>query len=153
MPNEIRTKLDAWTTFTCTLASLASGSARQSTIVSNSTLRPAALIDLKITSGGVAPTAGTVYELFLLRGDSAGNRDDNAGASDAAITIENAPLLGTLVVTATTNKAFQRLFDTAVLGKLGTEFGIAVRNSSGQALNNTEGNHRKAYATYLPEIQ
>ena len=48
--------------------------------------------------------------------------------ADAAITIENAPLLGTLVVTATANKNFQRIFDTAALGKLGTEFGVAVRN-------------------------
>lgn len=151
MPNEIRTKLDTWTNFTITLASLATASARQSTIVANTTLRPAALIDFKLQSGGTAPTNGTVYELFLLRGDNSGNRDDNAGASDAAITIENAPLLGTLVVTNTVNKNFQRIFDTAALGKLGTEFGIAVRNSTGQTMNATQQAPR--YALYLPEIQ
>ena len=151
MANEIRTKLDAWTNFTITLASLATASARQSTIIANTTLRPAALIDFKIQSGTVAPTNGTVFEFFLLRGDNSGNRDDNAGASDAAITIENAPLLGTLVVTATASKNFQRIFDTAALGKLGTEFGVAVRNSTGQTMNATQQAPR--YALYLPEIQ
>lgn len=151
MPNEIRNKLDAWANFTITTASLATGSARQSTVVANTLLRPAALIDFKIQSGGTAPTNGTVYEFFLIRGDSAGNRDDNAGASDAAITIENAPLLGTLVVTATINKNFQRIFDTATMGKLGTEFAVAVRNSTGQTMNVTQQAPR--YALYLPEIQ
>ena len=110
------------------------------------------MVDMRIRSGAVAPTAGTVYEIFLIRGDGSGNRDDNAGAVDAAITIENSALIGTLIVTATANKDFQRTYDTAFAGKLGTEWGIAVRNSSGQALNGTEGNHIKRFAPYLPVI-
>jgi hypothetical protein len=110
------------------------------------------LIYYRIQSGGVAPTAGAVYALFLLRSDGT-VADDNAGASDAAITIENAPLLGTIIVTATTNKNFYGVFDTATLGPLGSSFGIAVLNGSGQALNATEGNHLKRYTLYLPEVQ
>jgi hypothetical protein len=155
MPNEIRTKTDALTTFTITLASLASGSARQSTMIDNTNLRPAAIVYLKIESGAVAPTAGSVYEIYLLRGDAAAAtyRTDGAGASDAAITIENAQLLGTIVVTATANKNFYGEFDTWPLGPLGPEWGIAVKNTSGQALNATEGNHLKEYVLYLPEVQ
>ena len=153
MANEIRTKRDAVASFTITLASLANAAARQSTMVTNSTDRPGMLVQLKIESGGSAPTAGAVYEVFLISGNGSGYRSDNAGASDAAITIENAKMIGAIVVTATTNKNFYGDFDTAPLGRLDEEFGIAVLNSSGQALNATEGNHTKQYETYLDEIQ
>lgn len=153
MANEIRTKLDAWTNFTITLAALAAGSARQSSIVSNPNQRPAALVNLKIQSGN-APAAGTIYEVYLLRGDGVVNyRTDGAGAVDAAITIVNAQLMGTMVVTNNANTNFYGDFDTAPLGPLGTQWGIAVKNSTDQALNGTEANHVKEYATYLPEIQ
>lgn len=153
MANQINTKNIATAAFTITLASLATASARQSTIVDNSTNDyPAAIIYLRIKSGAAAPTAGTVYELYLIRSDGT-VRDDAAGASDAAITIENAPLIGTLVVTATANKNFYGIFDTAGLGVLGAEWGIAVKNSSGQTVSTTEGDHYYKYAYYVPEVQ
>lgn len=152
MANEIRTKPITAATFTLTLASLANGSARQSTLVSNSSNYPAALIFLDIQSGTNAPTVNTVYEVYLLRSDGT-TADDAAGASDAAITIENAQLIGTIIVTATANKHFYGVFDTAPFGALGTSWGIAIKNSSGQALHGTEGNHRKAYTYYVPEVQ
>lgn len=136
-------------TFTITLASLANASARQSTLVSNTNNYPAALIFLELTSGGVAPTAGAVYEVYLIRSDGT-TADDNAGASDAAITIENATLLGTIVLTATTAKGFVGIFDTAPFGPLGDTWGIAVKNSSGQTISTTEGDHVKGYQYYIP---
>lgn len=152
MANEIRTKDIASAAFTITLASLANGSGRQSTLISNSSDYPAAIVYLKITSGGSAPTAGNVYEVYLLRSDGT-IADDGAGASDAAITIENAPLLGTIVVTANAAKAFYGVFDTSALGPLGPTWGIAVKNSSGQALSTTEGDHDYNYSYYVPEVQ
>lgn len=157
MANEIRTKNIAKATFTLTLASLANGSARQSTIIDNSSNDyPAALIYLKIKSGGTAPTAGKVYEVYLIRGNdpsSSDYRSDGAGASDAAITIENAVLLGAIVVTNTANKVFYGEFDTAPFGPLGPEWGIAIKNNSGQALHATEGDHYKGYSYYVSEVQ
>ena len=152
MPNEIRLKDIARATFTITLASLANLSARQSTMISNPNDYPSANITLQIRSGGVAPTAGTVYEVYLIRGDGV-ERDDNAGATDATIVIENATLLGTIVVTANTAKDFTKSFDTTPAGPLGIEWGIAVRNASGQALDATEANHVKGYQYFVPEIQ
>ena len=143
-------------TFTCTLASLATATSRQSTMINNSSNHPAAIITMKIKSGSVAPTAGTTYDIFLLRGDDASSstyRTDGAGATDAAITIENALLLGSIVVTATTAKNFYGDFDTAPLGPLGPEWGIAVRNNTGQSLDSTEGNHLKGYLYYRPQAQ
>ena len=153
MANEIRTKFDANANFTITLAALASGSARQSTIVANANNRGAAVIYLRIQSGN-APAAGTIYEVYLIRDDGVTNiRTDNAGAADAAITINNAQILGTLVVTNNANTNFSADFDTAPLGPLGPKWGIAVKNSTDQAMNAVEANHLKEYAYYLPEIQ
>jgi hypothetical protein len=156
MASEIRTKPIAKATFTMTLASLANNSARQSTMVANANNYPAAIVTMRIKSGAAAPTVGTLYEVYLLRGDDASSstyRTDGAGASDAAITIENAQLLGTIVVTATAAKNFYGEFDTAPLGPLGPEWGIAVKNVTGQALSATEGDHLKGYVYYVPEAQ
>lgn len=150
--SEIRTKLDSGAAFTITLASLANATARQSTLLSNSSNRPAALVYVRIKSGGSAPTAASVYEVFLLRSDGT-VADDAAGASDAAITIENAPLLGTIVVTANTAKNFYGIFDTAPLGPLGATWGIAIRNKSGQTISTTEADHAARYTYYVPEAQ
>jgi hypothetical protein len=154
------------TAFTCSLApggvGLAAAGARQSTMLNNKATvgadsgYPAALVYIKIKSGGVAPTAGKTYEIYLLRGDdpaASSYRTDNAGASDAAITIENAQLLGTIVVTANAAKNFFGEFDTAPLGPLGPEWGIAIKNNTDQALDTTEGNHLKEFSYYIPEAQ
>jgi hypothetical protein len=158
MAADIITEVDAFASFTITLASLANGSARQATIVDNTLLkRPAANIAYLIKSGGTGPTAGAIYEIFLERREdtttAAGNTcvaDDAAGIADAAITIENSQLIGALVVTNTANKNFYAIFTTANLGVLGPAWLTSVRNSSGQALNATEGDHRKRYQTYRP---
>ena len=150
--NTVLDKIAARATFTITLDSLANGSARQSTMISNaSPAHPRALIWLILESNGSAPTAGAVYEVYLLRSNGT-EADDNAGASDAAITIENAPLLGTIVVTATANKNFYGCFDTAALGPLGTSWGIAVKNSSGQALHAATSTNVAAYMYVDPDI-
>lgn len=153
MANEIQIKDGTATALTITLASLATSSARQSTTIDNSTTQfPSVIIFVKITSGTVAPTAGQVYEIYLLRSDGT-VADDGAGASDAAITIENAPLLGTIVVTNTASKAFYGVFDTSTLGVLGATWGIAVKNATDQSLHSTGGNHAIRYTSYLPEVQ
>lgn len=155
MANEISTKIIDKALFTITLASLADGTSRQSTMVANSGNYPAAIIALRITSGGAAPTSGTTYDIFLLRGDTGSStyRTDGAGASDAAIVIENARLLGSIFVTADAAKNFYGEFDTSSLGPLGSEWGIAVRNNTGQTLSSTEGDHLKEYMYYIPEVQ
>ena len=137
--------------FTLTLASLASGSGRQTNMITNSEDYPSALISIKIRSG-TAPAAGRAYKIYLIRGTGT-IRDDGAGASDAAITIENAPLLGTIIVTNTANKDFYAIIHTAEkgIGALGPEWGIAVVNDTDQALNSTEGNHFYGYTYMVPE--
>lgn len=156
MANAIETRYDAKTAITISLGGLVTNTSQQSTMIDNSSTQyPGALIYCQIKSGSSGlPTAGTVYEIFLLRGDdhaSSTHRTDGAGASDAAISILNAPLLGVIVVTAAASTIFYGEFDTSFAGVLGKSWGIAVRNSSGQTLN--ASGHQIEYVGYLPEIQ
>lgn len=137
--------------FTITLASLAnstSGAGRQSTIIDNtSNLYTSAQVSLKITVG-TTPTANSLIYVYLIRSnnDTTAIIDDGAGASDAALTVVNAPLLGTILCSAaTSNTAYYGVFDTKALGSLGPKWGIAVVNSTGVALNATGGNHVASY--------
>ena len=154
---DIKPRYGASTAFTITLASLANAAARQSSMIDNSTNKyEGALITVKIMSGVSTPTAGTAYEVYLLRRDdhaSPNVADDNAGSSDAAITIENAALLGIIRVTANSAKAFYGTFDTAPLGVLGPSWGIAIRNGSGQTISSTEGDHIERYVPYYRAVE
>lgn len=131
--------------FTLTLASLANstvGVGRQSTLIDNSTnLYDSAEITLNIKVG-TTPTANSLIYVFLIRSNADGTpiADDNAGASDAGITIVNATPLGSiLVIDATTGANYRKSFDTRFAGLLGPKWGIAIVNSSGVALNASEG--------------
>jgi len=137
--------------FTITLASLASsttGGGRQSTIVDNTTnLYTSAQIELAIKVG-TSPTANSLIYVYLIRdnNDVTPLRDDGAGASDATITIINAPLLGTILCNAsTTGATYRGIFDTKPLGSLGPKWGIAIVNATGVNLDSTEANHIKSY--------
>ena len=137
--------------FTITLASLANGSSRQGTIISNSGDYPAALIFGKVMTG-TTPTVNTLFEFYLIRSNGT-YRDDKAGAADAAITIRNAFLLGTISVTADSDTSYEFVMDTAPLGALGPEWTIAVKNSTGSALNATGSNFDIDYRYYTPDVQ
>jgi hypothetical protein len=113
---------------------LASGSGRQSTMVTNSGNHRRALITAAIKSGAAAPTAALTYDVYLIRYDGT-NRDDNAGTTDAAWTQCNAPLIYSMIVTASANTVFVATFSTELLGDLGGSWGIGVMNRSGQTLN------------------
>jgi len=138
--------------FGITLNSLAAAAGRQSDMISNVEDWPAALISIRIKSGSSAPAAGRAYKIYLIRGTGT-IRDDGAGASDAAITIENAPLLGNIIVTNSAAKNFYGIFYTGEkgIGPLGPEWGIAVKNDTDQAISTTEADHFAGYTYIVPE--
>lgn len=132
------------TTMTITLGTLATSSVgvgRQSTLVDNtSNLYTAAQVALQITPGTSTGTA--LISLYLIRSDNNSPiTDDNAGASDAAWTQLNAPLLGNIVVGAGTNVQYKNVFDTTFLGHLGPKWGVGVVHNLGNPLNATAGSH------------
>jgi hypothetical protein len=133
-----------------TLATLGSSASRQSTLITNPLSRPAAMIYLRIKTA-TAPTDGSTWELYLLRGDATSPTyvTDGAGSTDAvfAPTKLNATLLGTIVVGNSTN-FFYGEFDTIDAGPLGPFWGIAVRNGTNQTGSTTESDFIKEFAYY-----
>jgi hypothetical protein len=137
----IKSAFGTITAFTLTAASLASSNAgvgRQSTMVDNTTnLFFGALLNLLIKTG-TTPTANTLIYVYLIRDnrDTTPLRDDNAGASDAAITIVNAQLIGVLInPSATTGTNLPKILDTGFLGELGPGWGIALVQATQVALS------------------
>ena len=145
------------TAMTITLASLATSAAgvgRQSTLVDNTSVKaPAALVYCKVTTG-TTPTANTSILVYLIRYDNSAFGDDGCGTSDAALTIINAQLLGSILNPATTsNTAYYGVFDTAPFGPLGPKWGVAIVHNTGVNLNSTGGNHVIEYIAYNPQVQ
>ncbi len=136
---------------TCSLASLANNSARQSTEIDNSTnVFMDVILHLNIKSGasGVL-TTGYVNVYAYGTADGGTNRTENAGSTDAAITLispTNLKFLGVInvVSNATTYKATFSVAQ-AFGGVMPEKWGIVVENKSGAALDSTEGNHAKIY--------
>jgi hypothetical protein len=156
MANEIKAKLGTTTQLTITLASLASSATiagRQSTMVDNTT-NLYQLIHLygRVTTG-TSPTASKGIYVYLLKADKSASPNvatDNAGASDAAITITTAQLIGGVVTDATSDKAYR--FDTVIYNP-GPSWGIAIVHDTGVNLNATAGNQAIWYVGENPEVQ
>lgn len=137
---------------TITLASLANGAGRISAVIDNTTVRaPAALVYLKVTTGGVAPTANTPVKLYLIRRSNDGTTDlsdGGLGTSDAAVSAEptNAEQVGSIIVSAATNTTYIKAFPVY---DLSSEYSFVVWNATGQALNATAGNFEPQVAPAL----
>lgn len=150
---DIKRKLGtAGQTLTLTLASLANNAARQSTEVTNSTdLYLDALVMLKIKTGASGTSAASHVAIYAYSTvDDGTTRSENAGASDAPITLTDPPnvrFLGAIncptVSTTYTGGPFSiaRAFD----GVLPARWGIVVMNRSGSTLSATEGDHAKLW--------
>lgn len=137
---------------TVTLASLASGSARASTAVDNTTnLFIDALVQVQIKSGA-ASTVATGYVNIWAYGTTDGGTTYTEGATgtDAAITLtspSNLKLIGVVnvVANATTYKSSPFSVAQAFGGILPQKWGIVIENQSGGSLDSTEGNFIKEY--------
>lgn len=151
-------KFSSTTSQTMTLANLASSTAgvgRQCTLLDNTTNRYMDILQyLKVQSlTATVHTANTSVQVYLLRASTAGTptRTDAAGASDAALTVKNARLLGILRFTVTT--VDEVTTGDFLINRPGPTWGIAVVQDSGQNLNTTEGNHIKEFIGLNPEAQ
>lgn len=153
---DIKTFLGTKVTLTADLGALASSAAGvgwASASVDNSALKfPAALVTCKIETGTL-PTAGAIVQVFLLQESSAGVRVDNWAGTNAALTVKNAPLLGTLVSDGTTGQVMIKQFDTAPLGPLGSKWGLLFVNTTGKDLDATDANHVIEADPYFPQIE
>lgn len=141
-------------TMTITIGTLATstvGVGRQSTLIDNTTVKaPSAQVAVRTTAG--TSTGTNLISVYLIRSDNSATADDNAGASDAAWTQLNAPLLGNIIVGAGTNVAYEAVFDTTFLGHLGPQWGVGVVHNLGNPLNATAGSHLVTYVSITGSI-
>lgn len=155
MANEIKDKFGTSTALTITLASLGNNSARQSTIVDNTTARyQDVLVYVKIKLG-TSPTGNTAVNVYVIRDDNDAttpHRSDGAGSSDASMTILNARPIGALR-TKSSPATGDVLYGEFVVSRPGPKWGIAVENKTGVALDATGSNHWARYVGLNAEVQ
>jgi len=139
-------------TITITLASLASGSARESDPIDNSTnlyLDALVMLQLKTAAGSIGSDPWAyVYVLGTVDGGT--TWPDPATGANAAITPSKntkARLLGAvnLAAASTTYKGGPWSVAAAFGGVMPQKWSIVVLNNCGVALDSTEGNHAKLY--------
>lgn len=130
-------------TIACTLASLTSGAARQSTAVDNSTFQYLDVqLALLIAVAAGTPSGAQLINVYVFTSIDGSNFDDPAGASDATITvgaIPNMVLLTTINVLAG-GKTYSRQIPslaTKLGGVLPLKWGLVIENKSGLALETT----------------
>ena len=133
---------------TCTVASLGNTSARVATAIDNtSNLFLDALVFLKLKTGasGVASTGQiNVYAIGMVDGGT--TYTENAGSTDAAVTLTsppNARLIGVINAVANATTYYGGPFSVAQAfgGNLPDHWSIIVENQTGAALDSTPGNH------------
>lgn len=136
---------------TCTLASLADGSARSSAVIDNtSNLFLDALVQVKVKSNasGVASTGWV--EIYAYGTVDGGTTYPEGAGTDTGVTLTvppNVRLIGVLnvVATSTTYASEPMSVAAAFGGVLPDHWGIIIVNHSSAALDATEGNHSKLY--------
>lgn len=130
---------------TCTLASLASGSARRSAVIDNSTnLFDDALVHVTVTCGTV--TSPGVISVYAYASGDDGTTYETGGSTDAAYTLRgDEKLLGTIAGVSAT--AVSGVFSVARAfgGVMPRNWGIIIAQTNCGTLNATEGNHIKKY--------
>lgn len=159
MANEIKSKTSAPTSLTITLASLATDAGgkvgRQSTMVDNSTNQYQVVRVFLRVKLGTSPTGSRAVYVYAIHSDDDATtplRSDAAGASDAALTVKSAKLIGVLPTGASPSTGDNLEGEFEII-EPGDEWGIAVAHDTGVNLDSTEGNHIKRFVGILPEIQ
>lgn len=158
MANKILDLFGASTAFTITLASLASSTAgvgRQSDMIDNSTAREQLVRIWAKIKQGTSPTSARTVSLYLLTGDAHGtpHRTDGAGASDAGITLLNAPLIGVIRNKASGAATGDNMYGEFLVRIAAPSWGIALVHDTAVNLDSTGGNHWLRYSYISPEVQ
>lgn len=149
----IKSAYAAAATIVCGLASLASGAARESNTVDNTTdLFLDALVQAKVRTNASAPTGDKAVYVYAwgVNDPSSPIYPDAVTGSDAAIT-PNSPtqlaLLGVIYVAAASTTYVMAPKSVAALfgGVLPAKWGLVFVNATGNALDATAGNFSVTY--------
>lgn len=152
--SEIKSLFGTITAMTITVAAMATSNGtvgQQSTLVDNTVTRYSKVkVSVKIKLG-TSPTSNRCVYLYLIRGDGT-LTDDNAGATNAALTVKNCTSLGCLQ-TGSAAATGDVLTGTFEINEPGRIWGIAIAHDTGVNLDGTGGNHLVEYYGINPEAQ
>lgn len=157
MANVIKPLHASVSALTITLASLATsavGVGRQSTVVDNTTNRYKR-IQLSVTIKlGTSPTGPRGVYIYFLRSnnDTTAIVDDAGGASDAAHTILNAPMVGTLM-TKVAPSTGDVLVGNFIVEDPGPKWAVSINHDTAVNLDSTGSNHVVSFIGIHDEIQ
>lgn len=134
---------------TCTLASLATGSARSALAIDNTSnlyLDVLVQVAIKVTT----PSATGYINIYAGATTDGGTTYTDGGGTDAALTLVSPPnikLIGRLntPTNTATYKSQPMSVSAAFGGVLPDHWFIVIENQSGVSLDSTEGNHIKQY--------
>jgi hypothetical protein len=139
-------------TITITLASLVQAAARQSTVIDNTTnVFTDALVTVKLKTGAGTSANQKAFNVYAFATTDGGTTyTENAGASDAAITLTsppNAVLIGVISTPSASTTYVGGPFSIASAfgGSLPDHWGIIVENQEGQTSDATGGNFLVTY--------
>lgn len=147
-------------TITVTLASLGSGSSRESTLIDNTTnLYLDALVQAKVKTGSSATSGDKAVYIYAwgTADTSTPTYPDTVTGSDAAITL-NSPtqlkLLGAIWCPSTSTTYISEPMSVAALfgGNLPAKWGLVFTNSVGATLDATGGNFDVFYQGIQAQI-
>lgn len=136
---------------TITLASLATGGARECTAIDNSTNKYLdAMVYLAFNIGAGTPGSDKAIYVWFYGSEDGTNYTDNATGSDAAVTMRSPTnLVGPFVVSAPTASVTYKVVIASVAaffgGVLPYKWGFVIENKTNIALSSTEGDHTKEY--------
>lgn len=148
---DIKTAYGSSTGITCTMASLASGSARQSTSVDNGTNKFVdALVNVSARTNGTTPSGEKAVYVYAYGSEDGTNYSGEASGSDSAYTMAsptNLILLGRIECPSAST-TYKGVFSVASAfgGRLPRKWGLVIQNATGNALDSSEGNHQKTYS-------
>lgn len=135
---------------TITIASLGSGSSRESTAVDNTTsLFMDATVQIKVKTNAAGTSATGRVDVFVYATADGTNYSGGASGVDAAFSnnLDQLIYLGSLpaVANATTYNAVFKLSKAFGYGGIPAKWGVILQNNSGAALDSTGGNHSAVY--------
>jgi len=150
---DVKTAWGTSSAVTCSLASKADNTARESTAVDNSTNKYLdALVYLAIALQAGSPANEKAVYVWVYGSEDGTNYTDNATGSDANVTLRsphNFKLIGVINCPdsgALTYKSHPMSVALAFGGVMPRKWGIVVENQTGVTFNATEGNHTKSYS-------
>lgn len=150
--SDIKQAFGSSTSITITANSLGSGSARESTAVDNSTnLFLDALARVSVSVGTVANPKEV--RIYVYGSEDGTTYEDPATGSDAAITLEDPPVmkLARVIPVPTSSKVYEAIFSVAQCfgGTMPRKWGIVIDNQSGAALaaSNNSASYTGVYQT------